>query len=199
MVRGLFSVPTSITSKRYATATGKRGYEIPEGYRFCYIRDDQRDQLDFDIRTEGRYHHQVVEMRKVLDSLQTINARNKFCTKWGMSLEPPCLSSISPALDLILSRPGDPAHSEYNGVSKLMHTLILETILTKRAAELYAVQLRKFPFPPGWPRVQNPVKHLKSYSLSEYARWSLVIPILLHLSLTSTQTQSHRREDYLVC
>ena len=51
--------------------------------------------------TEGRYHYQVVEMRKVLDSLQTMYARNKFCTKWGMSLEPPRIRLLIQQIQLL--------------------------------------------------------------------------------------------------
>jgi hypothetical protein len=54
----------------------------------------------------------------------------------------------------------------------------------------YAALLRRFPFPPSWPRVRGPLHHLKSYSLSEHARWSLVIPVLLRCWL---------RESHLRC
>jgi hypothetical protein len=86
---------------------------------------------------------------------------------------------ISPALDIILSRPGDPAHSEYQGLTRIMHSMLLDTLLTQAAAKSYAAILRSFPFPPSWPRVQGPLHHLKSYSLSEHARWSVVVPVLL--------------------
>jgi hypothetical protein len=68
-----------------------------------------------------------------------------------MSLEPPALTQISPALDILLSRPGDPAHSEYKGLSNLMHSLLLDSVLTISATRSYAALLRSFPFPPTWP------------------------------------------------
>jgi len=60
-----------------------------------------------------------------------------------------------------------------------MHSMLLDTLLTQAAAKSYAAMLRSFPFPPSWPRVQGPLHHLKSYSLSEHARWSVVVPVLL--------------------
>ncbi|TVY12576.1 hypothetical protein LARI1_G009027 [Lachnellula arida] len=46
-------------------------------------------------------------------------------TKWGIDLEDPPLVKISPALDIILSQPSDPAYSKYNRLAKLMHKLLL--------------------------------------------------------------------------
>ena len=70
-----------------------------------------------------------------------------------------------------------------------MHNLLLDTLLTPQASRAYAALLRRFPFPPSWPRVRGPLHHLKSYSLSEHARWSLVIPVLLRCWLR----ESHLR------
>jgi hypothetical protein len=108
---------------------------------------------------------------------------DRYGKQWGISSEKIPLVSISPALDLILSRPADPAHSEYNGLSKQMHELLVEAILSVSAAKLYAAKLSKFPFPPGWGRLQSPLHHLKSYSLSDHARWSIIVPCLLRLWL----------------
>ena len=68
--------------------------------------------------------------------------------KHGMAESVP-LEKFSPALDLILTRPPDPAHSEYGGQAKLMHDLLLETILTPAGTRLYATTLSPFPFPPN--------------------------------------------------
>lgn len=62
-----------------------------------------------------------------------------------------------------------------------MHNLLLDTVILPRFRKEYTTILRTFPFPPGWPRVQGPLYHLKSYTLSEHARWCLVIPVILRL------------------
>jgi len=151
------------------------------GCRFCHIASDDRGSLDFDTFLSGRYHHSVVEMRNDIDALRTKALRETYGKIWGIDPDPAsmALSKISPALDLIQTRPSDPAHSEYNGLSNMMHSVLLEAILTAPAANAYAAVLRSFPFPPRWPRCQGPLHHLKSYSLSEHARWSVVVPLLL--------------------
>ena len=127
-------------------------------------------------------------MRSDMNALRTKGERERYATRWGLDTEEPCLVKISPALDLILSRPGDPAHSEYTGI---MYNMLLDTILTPAAAKSYAAILRSFPFPPGWPRVQGPIHHLKSYSLSEHARWSVVIPVLLRCWLKESHIRPY--------
>jgi hypothetical protein len=128
-------------------------------------------------------------MREDMNKLPGKTLRNAYATKWGMSVENTPLQSISPALDIVLGRPGDPAHSEYNGLANMMHSLLLDTILTTAATRSYAALLRVFPFPPSWPRVQGPLRYLKSYSLSEHARWSVVVPVLLRCWLPNQHIQ----------
>jgi hypothetical protein len=117
--------------------------------------------------------------------------REKYATKWGLDTVPSPLVDISPALDILLSRPSDPAHSEYQGLARLMHSLLLDTVLTTASGKEYAAVLRSFPFPPSWPRVQGPIHHLKSYRLSEHARWSVVVPLLLRFWLCERHIQPY--------
>ena len=159
------------------------------GCRYCFITNDQRADLDFDTFTNGRYHYQTVNMRKEMDALKTVAARDKYAKENGLDTAYPCLLDISPSLDILLSRPSDPAHSEYQGLASLMHNLLLDTVLTSAAGREYAAMLRTFPFPPSWPRIQGPLHHLKSYNMAEHARWSIVIPLLLRLWLRERHVQ----------
>jgi hypothetical protein len=51
--------------------------------------------------------------------------------------EAPPLRLITPALDLVLSRPTDPAHSEFGGITKLFYLLLLDAVFTKQSALVY--------------------------------------------------------------
>jgi hypothetical protein len=68
-----------------------------------------------------------------MKSLRTIKKQEEYATKWGLQREEPALFKISPALDIILTRPSDPAHSEYNGLTKQLHHLLITAILTQPA------------------------------------------------------------------
>jgi hypothetical protein len=162
------------------------------GCRFCFISEIERDNLDFDILNEGRFHYQAVEMRKEMNGRRTKDEKNKYGTRWGLAegLEP-ALAAIAPALDLIATRPSDPPHSEFGGISRMMHEMLIEAILTLKAGSEYSAQLRKFPFPLGWARLQAPLHHLRSYSLSDHARWSIIAPLLLRGWLEKKHIVAH--------
>ena len=57
------------------------------------------------------------------------------------------LLKISPALEIITSRPLDPAHSEFGGIAKQVQWLLTDLILTDEGSEAYLAELRHFPFP----------------------------------------------------
>lgn len=110
--------------------SGFKSQRADKGCRFCFIDAKQRGDLNFDINEHGRYHHQAINMRKQMNNLRTATQRNQYGKDWGLAPRKPPLQQISPALDLILSRPADPAHSEYGGITRMMHEMLLEGILT---------------------------------------------------------------------
>ncbi|KAI1485633.1 hypothetical protein F5X96DRAFT_674446 [Biscogniauxia mediterranea] len=164
------------------------GLKGPRAHRFCrccHARSGQKAVdpevlLRFDIVTHGRFHVQTTEMQSMMkNQLTNASAVARYGKQWGMSNPDPPLVTISPALDLIITRPFDAAHSEYNGISNLMHFLLRDGILVKAARTEYAMELRVWPFPPGWRRLQSPIHHLASYKMSNHAEWSIIIPALL--------------------
>lgn len=116
----------------------------------------ERLDMDFDTCQHGRYHHQVMAMSSGMISRGTSSSRGFFSRTHGLSTNPNGLLDISPALQ---SRPGDPSNSEFKGLAELVHQLLIDTILTKKASYDYANWLRTFPFPPEWPRLQGPIHH----------------------------------------
>ena len=173
--------------------SGFKSQNADYGCRFCTIHSDNRATLDFDIVKNGRYHHEVLRMRKEMSQMRLMREKNEYAKLHGLDREEPPLPTISPALDIIVTRPSDPAHSEYGGIAKSMHILLMEAILTGPGAKSYAEQLRSFPYPPGWARLQSPLHHLGSYRFGEHARWSVIIPNLLRCWLDF----KHIKPDFL--
>ena len=89
---------------------GFRTQRAKRGCRFCFIEESIRADLDFDIINEGRYHHQTIAMRDHLESIKGTGNREKYASKWGLATSYPPLLKMAPAIDIILSFPGDPAH-----------------------------------------------------------------------------------------
>ena len=123
-----------------------------------------------------RYGHEKKATRK---GQRIQQLRNRFFSEHGMQQEPSALQHMTPALDLIHSRSGGPAHSEYAGIVRRIMPVLSDKILTKKALNLFTDKLRKFPFPCGWGRIQSPATHLKSWDIREYTRASVVISISL--------------------
>jgi hypothetical protein len=111
------------------------------GCRFCDIVAGDRGRLDYDIVAHGHFHHEIVRVRTHMDGLSK-GKRNEYARSRGLNVEAPPLIKIAPALDIIMSRPSDPAHSEFGGVSKLIHELLVDAILTPAAQKKYAAVLR---------------------------------------------------------
>ena len=61
-------------------------------------------------------------------------------------------------------------------MTNLYYTILIKAILKPEAVKEYTQVLRSWKFPPGWNRLQSPAHHLASYSLSEHARWSVIVP-----------------------
>ena len=151
------------------------------GCRFCYTPKGKLGDLTTDLVQTGRYHHEVERLRAHLKSLPTKYQRKLFCerTALGMNDQGAPLQSVSPALDVILTRPGDPAHSEFGGITKLLHSMLLDVVLTEAAKREYNGILRTYRFPPDWRHLPSALHHLGSYTLSEHARWSVIGPVIL--------------------
>lgn len=159
------------------------------GCRFCFVPDKQRANINYDIITNGRYHTETMRMRKEMGSITVKVRQAKYGSNTGLAVGQPSLVTISPALDIIRSRPSDPAHSEYGGITKLLHILLMNAILTPVAQKEYTAVLRSFPYPSGWSRLQSPQHHLNSYRLQEHARWSIIAAGLLRIWLREKHVQ----------
>ncbi|KOC15938.1 hypothetical protein AFLA70_169g002151 [Aspergillus flavus AF70] len=150
--------------------------------RQCLVKDSERSNLDYNTVSMGRYHNQILQLRQIA-SQKSGKAKDKFCQEYGLSLNPSPLFAICPSLNLVSFFPSDPCHSEYAGIAKMSHILLLENILSSSGARKYITILRSFPFPSGWGRIQSPGTHIESYNLQEHARASIVIPLLLRCYL----------------
>ena len=120
------------------------------GCRSCLISASERGDLDFDVVRMGRYHHHMIQLRSLAKTMTKNSKRYKdFCAEWGFSENPSALIDVTPALDIIRSRPADPAHSEFYGLAKQSQKILIEAVLSPTGRITYAQELRSFPFPPG--------------------------------------------------
>lgn len=143
------------------------------------VDEHNRSDLNYDIAENGRYHHQSVFLRQVINETSSATQKTALFRKYGFTKHASALLKICPSLNLQTFFPSDPCHSEYAGISKMAHYLLVSAVLTPSGQEQYLRALQKFPFPRGWGRLQSPITHLESYQLQEHARASLLIPLIL--------------------
>ena len=158
--------------------SGFKRFNARRGCGKCIAEQKDLGNLNFDTNRYSRSHYETLARRQVAGQMNKTNAA-RFFVEWGLKEKQSPLVQISPALDLIQTRPLDPAHSELAGLSRALQRLLFEAILTEAGRQAYAAQLRVFPFPPNWGRLQSPLHHLDSYRMSELARASIITPVLL--------------------
>lgn len=132
-------------------SSGMLGPSAALSCRSCFASKHGRGDLDRDIVASGRFHFETPHTRTHMAGLPATQ-KKKYATANGLDTSEPPLQKMSPALDIILTRPSDPAHSEFQGLTQLLHLVLLESILTQPAKVEFQAQLKAFLFPPGWHR-----------------------------------------------
>ena len=116
--------------------------------RNCLIREEERHNLRYDTEKHGRAHYETLNLRKYMQDLPKTH-KEKLAKKYGLSVHEIPLFDIAPSLNLDSFFPSDPCHSEYAGIAKLAHKILLGSILSPRGQEQYTEELRRLPFPFG--------------------------------------------------
>lgn len=119
-------------------------------------------------------------VRERASEAATMAAGKKILQDNGLKEEAPAALLLNPALDIVLGAPGDVPHADIQGLGRLAQDLLIVYLLNNTPIQRqYANQLSKLVMPAGWKRLQNPLTHRLSWSLSEQARAMLLTPIVL--------------------
>ena len=162
------------------------------GCRTCLCPSTERGNLDFDVTTTGRYHQETVAARENAQRMSK-TGQKKYLQSLGMRAEVPAMVQLSPTLDLIMSRAYDAPHSEWRGLGRIIQSLLFSSILSKEGAKQYLHAFQRFPYPPGWSKIQSPAYYIWSWSLSEAGKATILIPLILR----SCGKPSWYRSQYL--
>ena len=110
--------------------------------RFYTIDAHVRDNLNFDIIKQSRFHNVTIAQKQKMTSLSIKIKREKFAFDLEFNVEQSFLFNISFALNIITIRFNDFAHFEYENICKMFHTFLLEIILTVASAKFYVIAIR---------------------------------------------------------
>lgn len=110
--------------------------------RFCTIDAHVKNNLNFDIIRQNRFHNATIAQRQKMTSLSIKVKREKFASDLEFSVEQSSFFNISSALNIITIRFNDFAHSEYEDICKMFHAFLFEIILTIANAKFYVIVIR---------------------------------------------------------
>jgi hypothetical protein len=160
--------------------------------RFCLIGSARKGDLKYDIVSNARYHNEMVRVRAYAETLSQ-NKKLALFQQFGLSKDPSWLYLLTPALDRLRSCPPDAAHSEFKGIARQIITCLFDDVLKPSFHEAFAQQFAALPTPPGWPRNSHIKRHFGSYSMQEFGRASIMLPVVLRKWLSPI----HLRKRYL--
>ncbi len=160
-------------------------------YYFCLILSESCDELNFNIIANNRFYNQTIKQHHKMNWLNAVTKRKIFATKWDLTTEKSALLRLFSALNVILTKSSDFAHSEYADLCKQLYHLLLEVILTSTAIQSYAIAICKWLFASDFAWIQSSFHHLKSYSLLKHVRWIVMILMLLRCWLKKKHLQSY--------
>ena len=158
------------------------------------INRDSRGDLTYDVDRQGRYHFETLRIRTQAAGLAR-HASEEILEKKDLQKDDTALRRISPALDFHRATPGDVAHSELKGIGRQIIEFLFNNILKNVYSEPFSCAFAALPIPHGWPRNQHLLRHLGSYSIQEYGRETIMMPIVLRRFLHPEG--AHIRPDYL--
>ncbi|KAG6039532.1 hypothetical protein E4U39_007615, partial [Claviceps sp. Clav50 group G5] len=162
--------------------SGCMSHQAINGCRYCLVKKKVRGTMEFDLAEDGRFDPELRHRTKKLRETTVITKLKQMMTNEGIKDNWPLmdvLDEMFPCLDRIRSRPIDAAHSEYQGLSRVLLTLVYKDLLTPGAAVELDDQIRHFQFPPGWRRLQSGNSHLDSWRMLELSHGCMILPLVL--------------------
>lgn len=86
-------------------------------YQYCFAEKSDQANLDFDIVTNGHFHHKILQIQDKIKSLVKTK-QSTYSTRTEIGVSFPLFVIISPLLNLIITRPSNPTHFKYEKITK---------------------------------------------------------------------------------
>ena len=160
------------------------------GCRNCFSSRDQLSNKDFDYIDKARYLHQIKKLRQQYNLLESIQRKKDFATKYGLSIQ------ISPFSYLKFNPfqqiPQDAYHAVSGKIARLME--ITMDLLSESGKNLFIKNWKYFEFPSTWSKMPSPTSHSRSHFMSDYQRFTMIVPFILNRFLISDHIKKETLE-----
>ena len=146
--------------------------------RFCFCLKTLRENLQFDIVQEDRYHFEIVRQREHAKQFVDEN-RKVFLKKIELQLKSSVIARLCSALDLMRTRTYDVSHSEWRELRRTLHSFFVTTMLFKQENIQYLRHFQSFQYSSDWSRIQSSIFYMKFWSLSKTKRVFILLFLIL--------------------
>jgi hypothetical protein len=164
------------------------------GCRNCFANKENFADNSFDIISEARYLHEIMELINKRSLVESLSRKSEFNTKYGLSKKPSPFSVLQ--FDLFTQIPQDAYHAISGKIACLMESTI--EILSKRGEDEFIKYWKNFEMPSSWSKMQNPISHYKSLFMSNQQRLTMIIPFILKRFLSSEHLKKEQFEKIKV-
>lgn len=143
------------------------------GYRYYTTLYKEQNNLKANLGPISRYYYELYRQRLYIATLSTVATKDLFTIE-GLSIyyDPLALLLIILYYDIVKGFLSNIAHSEFQGITKDFHLLLIKDILVPTIAVEYTKFLRSFPRPIGQGGLQSPCYSLGSYLISNHSQSS---------------------------
>ncbi len=138
-----------------------------------------------DTIANERYHFEMKKLRRDISRLFEITKIKANLAKNDLIAKSSIFEKIISTLDIIMSFSFDFVHSEYYELIRRLYSMLEKSILTSRKFEQFNDVFQNFSFSSEWDRIQFSAIHMSSWSMSECAKISIIIFVLLRCWLRS--------------
>ena len=137
--------------------------------RFCFCFKTLKENLQFDIVQEDRYHFEIVRQREHAKQLVDEN-RKDFLKKIELQLKSFVIVRLCFAFDLMRTRTYDVSHSKWRKLKRTLHNFFVITMLFKQENIQYLRHFQSFQYSSDWSRIQNSIFYMRFWLLSKTKR-----------------------------
>ena len=129
--------------------------------RICFCFKTSRDNLDFDIVNNDKYHDETMRQREHAEQLIEKD-RKIFFRDTDIRFESSSIARLCSALNLIRSRAYDASHSEWRELRRILQSFLVIFVLNKKDSTTYLKTFQNFQYSSDWLKISSSIFYIWS-------------------------------------
>jgi hypothetical protein len=159
---------------------GIKRHGANHGCRNCFVPREKLSDKNYDHLQNARYLHQIKKLRQQYNLLKSVQEKKDFATRHGISIQPSPFSYLK--FNPFQQIPQDAYHAVSGKIARLME--ITMDLLSESGKKLFIKNWKYFEFPSTWSKMPSPTSHSRSHFMSDYQRFTMIVPFILNRFLS---------------